>query len=90
MTLNDGTPLPKPVSREVHTYSFPKSGYGSITIRVSEIIYPAFVLLSATCNHESFNWVRTEYLAGIVALRLSEGGWVVKNLGDTSAVLIRH
>lgn len=77
----------KPVRREVHDYAIHKSS-GTKTIRAVEIEHPGFILLTATSSDPAYDFVRADYLSGIVAQRMEEG-WTLMTLTDASATLRR-
>lgn len=77
----------KPVRRDVHDYAIRKSS-GTRTIRVVEIEHPGFILMTATTSDPAFDFVRADYLSGIVAQRMEEG-WTLMTVTDSSATLRR-
>ena len=53
-----------------------------------EIAHPGFILMPATTSDPAFDFVRADYLSGIVAQRMEEG-WTLMTVTDSSATLRR-
>lgn len=92
MTLEDGTPIPKPARKATHRHNFTGARSAGAEISVSEVEFgKGVILLTATITSRDGNgwdWVVSEYLGGIVNLRLIQG-WDIVSMDSRSAVLKR-
>lgn len=87
MITADGSVLPKPVRREVHRHGFYKASLSTnVEISFIETEHLNFITFARGDCTPEWEWVATEFLGGLVALRI-EQGWAMVSMTDTVAVL---